>query len=166
MNKEINLNKWVNDRLNSLNKQVYWLKIRNHFWVTFLLIVNITTIAAATLALTFLFIRTPSDQLSLTGNISLIFTIISLIFIILIFFLQIFNKIYLTKMRDKIYQVSINRLKVEIVKFNHKIGEYAKKDAVKKLEEAVMKVEADVLTFQSIKSKLRQAFVSAAIGEK
>lgn len=166
MEKKLNLKQWISDRITILQKESKICKIKDRFWVIFLLFVNLTTIVAAILALTFLFLRTPAEHLNFSGNLSLIFTIVSLVFIISTFFLQIINKIYITRMRDKIYRVSIDKLKVEMIKFNNKIGNYAKGNAELQLEAVINQVNADILTFKNIKIKMRQAFVSTATGGK
>ncbi len=165
MNKEFNLNKWIEDRIASLQKEAKRSKRKDLFWTYLLLIFNVATIIAAVFALTFLFLRTSIDVI-LKNDISLIATIISLIFIIMTFILQIFLKVYASRMRDKIYRIAIDRLKVEIIKFDNKIGVYNQKNSRDKLEEVIAKVEADVLTYASLKPKLRQAFINTATGGK
>lgn len=166
MKKQFNLEQWVNDRITKLKIDAKKAKFKDRLWMTIFLIINVLTICAATFALVLLFLYNSEKKISLKGNISLIVTIITLIFIILTFFLQVFNKIYATRMRDKIYLISINKLKLEIVKYNNQIGKYHETNREKLLEDFVDDVERDILKFEKTKLSLRQAFIATATRSK
>ncbi|WP_127942506.1 hypothetical protein [Mycoplasma sp. ATU-Cv-703] len=166
MKREFNTKKWVYDRIGHLKLEARRARLRNQILTSILFIANIATLGSAGTALYFLITQFKEVQKSAANFLPFIFTMVSLTFILLTFIMQIVNTVYRSRMKDAIYKASIDSLKIEIVKFENRVGDYGRKDARQLLEAAVQNIEANIRNYKRTKVKFRNAFFGTIVGGK
>ena len=153
------INVWINNEIASLKKISKHSKIKFFFLAFINISINIATIITALLAI-WLLITTDQKNIS-TG---VILASLSAGFIIILFFINSLIVIYRSFMKNKFYAYAINKIEIEVMKYNGKHDKYSDANAQNILVKEIEKIKSNTLS-KKVNSKTKNILLKSLMGD-